>query len=95
MIEHKVSRGRLSAAFEARDFVKRMWERIAVKELGARTLLEEATKAVQLETGSSWPLESPCKEELELLRMSGDMRLDGTSMRQGGESGRLGGFGEK
>ena len=47
-------------------YVKRRWERVAAKQMCARTLLEEATKAVQLETISSRQSESPCKEESEL-----------------------------
>ena len=37
---------------------------------------------MQLETSSSWQNESPYKEELELLRVSNDMFVDGSLMRQ-------------
>ena len=37
---------------------------------------------MQLETTSSWQTESPRKEELELLRVINDLRLDGKLMRQ-------------
>ena len=57
-------------------------------------MLEEATKAVKLETSSSWQHESPYKEELELLRVSGDVRLDDTLMRQAIKGGTAGGRSE-
>ena len=53
-----------------------MWERITIKKRWAKHLLEEAMKAVQLERNSSWHNESPY-EELELLRVSIDLRLEG------------------
>ena len=52
----------------------------------ARQLLVEATRAVQLETGTQD--ESPRKEELELLRESCDLRLDGTLVRQAFKAGK-------
>ena len=60
-------------------------------QLRARTLLEEAATALQLRT-SSWQDESPYTEELELLRVSGDMRLDG--MRQAIKTGKAGDWSE-
>ena len=56
-------------------------------------MLEEATKAVQLET-SKWQHESPHKEELELLRVSGDTQMDGTWMRQAVKAGKAGDWAE-
>ena len=52
------------------------------KKSWANNLLEEATNAVQLEACGGWQHESPYKEDLELLRVSGDLRLDGTIMRE-------------
>ena len=73
MEDHVRTKG-LSRQTVGRDgVVKRMWERYAVNKLWARELSEEATKAVQLET-SSWQHESPYEEELELLRVSSDIR---------------------
>ena len=43
---------------------------------------------MQLETSSSWQNESPYKEELELLRVSGDMFVDGSLMRQATKAGK-------
>ena len=40
----------------------------------AKDLMKEATRAVQL--GKSWPDESPCKEELGLLRVSSGIALE-------------------
>ena len=63
----------------------------------AKHLLEEASKAVQLETDSSWQHES-YEEELELSRMGNDLvvlqLLDATSV-QGRESSRMGGISGK
>ena len=87
LIEQKVSRGKVSAAFGSDGFVNRMWERLAVTKKVARKWLEEATKAVPLETTRSWQTESPYIEELELLRASSDLRLDGTVMRQASQAG--------
>ena len=56
----------------------------------AKQLLEEATKAVQLETHSSWQNESPYKEELELLRVGNNLRFEGSSMRQASKAGMSG-----
>ena len=80
---------------------QRMWERFTIKKKKKRwapQLLEEEAKVVQVETDSSWQNESPFKEELELLRMGNDLRLEGSSMRQAfkaGNSGRLGGISGK
>ena len=63
----------------------KMWERFATEKRWAKQLLEEAAKAAQLETDSSWQHESPLKEELELLRMGSDLRLEGSLMRQAAE----------
>ena len=82
MLEQKVSRGRLSAAFGTDGFEEGMWKRFTVKKLWATKSLEAAAKPVQLETSSSWQNGSSCREELEVLRVTGDMRLDGTMMRQ-------------
>ena len=82
MIRQKTSRGRLWAANGSDGFVQKMWERLTIKKRWAEHVLEEATKAVQLEIDSSWQTESPSKEELELLRAGSDQRLEGTSMRQ-------------
>ena len=90
MIEQKFSRGRLSAAFGPDGFNKRMWERFTVKKMWADSLLQEATKAVLLETRSSWQPESPRIEEVDLLRVNSDMRLDGTLIRQAIEAGTVG-----
>ena len=59
MMEQKVSRSRVSAASGADGFLQRMWERLTTKRNLAKHLLEEATKAVQLESRSSWQNESP------------------------------------
>ena len=87
MIEQKVSRqsvGRL----RVRWFRQKGVGRCAVKNLWAKDLVEEATKAVQLE--KSWPAESPHKEELELLRVRSGLRLDGTLIRQAMKAGKAG-----
>ena len=59
---------------------------------------QKQQNAVQLETDSSSQNESPHEEELELLRVGNELRLEGSSMRQvfsAGKSGRLGGIVEK
>ena len=78
--QQKVSRGKLSAAF-GQVVREQKWERHAVLKVWVVT--------------NTWQDESPYKEELELLRVSGDMRLDGTLIQQAIESGRLIGVGEK
>ena len=88
MIAQKVSRDKLSAAFGTVGFVNRIWDKFATKKFRASERLEEATRAVQ--QGTSWQDESQFKEELELLRESGDMRLDGTLIRQAIEAGKAG-----
>ena len=55
-----------------------MWERFTTKRSLAKHLLEEATKAVQLESRSSWQNESPYEKELERLGASSDLGADGT-----------------
>ena len=59
------------------------------KKKCAKNFLEEATKAVQLEA-SGRQNESPYKEELERLRVSSDMRLDGTLMLHAIKAGKAG-----
>ena len=51
------------------------------KKEWAQQLLEEAAIAVQPETDSSWQNESFFKEELDLLRMGNDLRVEGSPMR--------------
>ena len=91
-IEHKVSQGRLSAAFGSDNFVKVMWKRYAAQKRWARQM-EGATKAVLQET-SSWQEESPHKKELGLFCVSSDMRLDGTLIRQASKAGKAGDWSE-
>ena len=74
MIRQSTSRGRFWAVFGPGGFIKRMRERFAIKKGWAKHLLEQAAKAVQLETDSSWQNESPHEGELELLRMGSDLR---------------------
>ena len=53
--------------------------------------LEEAAKAVQLDTDSSWQNVSPYKEgEFELLQEVRDQRFDGSSMRRAFKVEKLG-----
>ena len=68
---------------------KKMWERFTVKKRCTKNFLEEATKAVQLERKGKQN-ESPCKEELERLRVGSDMRLDGTLMLHEISAGKAG-----
>ena len=49
--------------------------------------MEEATKAVRLETGGSRQNESPYKEELALLREGNDLRLECSLTRQAFKAG--------
>ena len=60
--------------FRIRWFHHKKVEAIHHEQGGATHSMEEATKAVQLETDSSWLNESPYKVELELLRMGNDLR---------------------
>ena len=85
VIRQKTSRGKLRAAFGSDGVLPKMWERFATEKRWANQLSEEAAKAVQLETDSSWQHESPLKEELELLRLGSDLRLKGSLMRQAEE----------
>ena len=68
MIAQKVSWGKLSASLGTDGPITRMWKKNAAKKVWARELLEEATRAVQLDT--NWQDDSPYKEERELLRVS-------------------------
>ena len=54
----------------------------------AKHFLEETAKAVQPETDSSWQHGSPFKEELQLLRMGNDLRLEGSFTRQAKKAGK-------
>ena len=67
-----------------------MWERFTGETRCAKNFLEEATKVVQFEASGSWQNESPYKEELERLRASSDMRLDGTLMLHEIKAGKAG-----
>ena len=48
----------------------------------ARTVLEAAEKARLSGAHDKWQLDSSYKEELELLRHSKDLRLNGSLIRQ-------------
>ena len=96
MIGQKGSRSKLSAALGSDGFTNRMWEKYAAKKLWARELMEDATRAVRL--GTSRQDESPYKEELELLRVGGRMRLQwhlDLANNEGWNSWRLVGVVEK
>ena len=72
MIEQKVA----VDCLRGRWFRQRNVGTIRSQKAVGRQLLEEATRAVQLGT-SSLQEEAPDKEELELLHVSRDVRLDG------------------
>ena len=57
-----------------------------MEQLLAKDLMDEATKAVQLR--KNWPEKSKSQEELELLRVSGGVRLDGALIRQAMKAGK-------
>ena len=57
-------------------------EEVGKASVGSSNGWKQQRKAAQQETFSSWQNESPHKEELELLRVSGDLRLEGSFMRQ-------------
>ena len=61
-----------------------------MKKRWAKHLMEEVTKAVQLETYNIWQHESPYKGELEPLREGNDLRLEGSLMRQAFKAGNAG-----
>ena len=65
MIEQKGLSGQAVGCFGTDGFISRTWKTCAAKKL-----LEEATRAVQF--GTSWQDESPYKEELELLCVTGE-----------------------
>ena len=92
MIVQTGSRDKLSAALRRHGIINRMLEKDAAKKLWARELMDNATRALQL--GTSWQDQSPYKEELEQVRVSGDVRLDGTLIRQAIEAGTLVGWSE-
>ena len=79
LTEQKSSRGKFWAASSVEKFLRKMWERFTNKKVWARTLFGRWT---QLETDDSWQYESPCKEEVEPLRHSNDLRFDGSVMRK-------------
>ena len=87
MIEQKVSGGKLSTAWRTDGFLNRLRDKYSAKKVWTRELLEEATRAVQL--GTHWQDESP-HQELEMLRVGIDMRLDGTLIRQALKAGKAG-----
>ena len=69
-------------AFGPDGFLLKVGERFTVRKVWAKQLPEEAAKAPQLGTNSSWKNESPYNEDHVLLREVGDLRFDGSSMRQ-------------
>ena len=81
----KDSRGKLSAALGTDGFINRMWGEICSQEAVGKGVDGEENEMGAAGTG--WQDESPYKEELELLRVSSDMRLDGTLIRQASNVG--------
>ena len=81
MIRQKTSRGKVEGRFGVGWIPPTNVGAIHDQKGWAKLLLEEATKAVQLETSSSWQHESPFREELELLREGSDLRLEGSLVR--------------
>ena len=71
-------------------FLRRMWERFTNKKVWARKVIHNAATVTQVETDGSWQHESPCKEELDLLLHSTDLRLDGSPMREAYNAGKSG-----
>ena len=72
LIEQTASRGKLWAAFGLEQFLCGMWDRFTFKKAWARSLER---------TYGGWQHEAPYKEELELLRHSGDLRFEGVPLR--------------
>ena len=69
---------------------RKMWERFTLKQAWARSVVAEVEKERQNGTGGDWQQETPNKEELELVRHSGDLRFERVLMRRAyGEVRRL------
>ena len=84
-VGEKCSRGKLSACLGSKGFDNKMWECYAAQKVYAKSLLNEAARALQLE--KSWPEESPYSEEQALLRESDSLHLPGTRIRRAMKAG--------
>ena len=58
-------------------FARRVWEHFTIKKALARSVLVNVGTERQDETEGDWQQESPYREELELVRHSSDLRLEG------------------
>ena len=72
-----------------------MWEGFTVKKEVGKEFVGRGNKSGAVEESGSWKNESPYKEELELLRISSDLRLDGTLMRQAFKASKAGDWVDK
>ena len=83
LIKQKTSRGKLWAAFGVDFSFEKCGNVSQSRERGPeRRWMQQG----QSRTDGSWQQESPCKEELELLRNVKDLRFDGASMRKAGKA---------
>ena len=66
-IEQKSSLAKLWAAFGVDQFLRSMWERFAIENAWARSVLTDADNARQHGTDGRRQHETPYKEELEFF----------------------------
>ena len=90
VIEHKAFRGKLWVAFGMEHFARRVWEYFTIKKALARSVLVNVGTERQDETEGRWQQDSPYREELEVVRHSSDLRLEGLLMRRAHYAGRSG-----
>ena len=89
--QQQSSRGKLWAAFGVERFLRKCWEQFTIKSVGQNGV----GTCRKCDATGDRRHEKPCKEELELLRHSTDLRFDGSLMRQAynvGKSGDWRGF---
>ena len=68
--------------WHGQQFVRRMWEHFTIKEARAKSAQVDAEKERQEVRGGVCQQESPCKEELELVKHNRDLRFESLLIRR-------------
>ena len=93
LIEQKASRGKLWAAFGLEQFCADCGNDALLEKACERSFLVDAENVRRLGTDGRWQHETPHKDELDIVRHSTDLRVEGVLMRQANNAEKSGDWG--
>ena len=86
----KAFRGKLWKAFGMEHFSRRMWELFTVQKTWAKAVFSDMAKERQQGIHGNWQTESPFNEELDMIKRSNDLCVNGFLMRRAYHAGKSG-----